>query len=70
MVDNLPHATFKGKDAQLDAAVRHLLAEIRKHPVEVPKAPRYPDKSFRPDKEGQRAGAVEPQKPGTRPEGR
>jgi tricorn protease len=48
VVDNLPNATFNGKDAQLEAAVRHLLEEIRKKPVEVPKPPRYPDKSFRP----------------------
>ena len=46
VVDNLPHATFAGKDAQLEAAVRFLTEEIRKHPVEVPPAPRYPDKSF------------------------
>ena len=25
VVDNLPHATFKGEDAQLDAAVKYLL---------------------------------------------
>ncbi len=47
VVDNLPHATFNGKDAQLEAAVRYLLEEIRKKPVDVPPAPRYPDKSFR-----------------------
>ena len=48
MVDNLPHATFEGKDAQLEAAVRYLLDEIKKHPVTVPPAPRYPDKAFPP----------------------
>jgi tricorn protease len=46
VVDNLPRATFDGKDAQLEAAVHHLLEEIRKHPVEVPKAPKYPNKAF------------------------
>jgi tricorn protease len=45
-VDNLPRATFDGKDAQLEAAVSHVLEEIRKHPVDVPNAPPYPDKSL------------------------
>jgi tricorn protease len=42
VVDNLPHATFKGADAQLDAALRYLEEKIAKEPVEVPKAPPYP----------------------------
>jgi len=46
VVDNLPHATFEGGDAQLDAAVKYLLEEIRTKPVPVPPAPAYPDKSF------------------------
>ncbi len=46
VVDNLPHATFKGKDAQLEAAIAFLKEEIRKHPVDVPEPPPYPDKSF------------------------
>lgn len=60
VIDNLPHATFQGNDAQLDAAVKHLLVvhppisrdlstghgeEIKKRPVEVPKAPAYPKKA-------------------------
>jgi tricorn protease len=45
VVDNLPRETAEGKDAQLDAAIRHLQDELKKHPVEEPKAPRYPDKS-------------------------
>ncbi len=44
VVDNLPHATFGGKDAQLEAAVKHLQELIAKDPVEVPKPPAYPDK--------------------------
>ncbi len=44
VVDNLPHATFNGKDAQLEAAVKHLQEMIAKEPVEVPKHPPYPDK--------------------------
>jgi len=44
VVDNLPHATFAGKDAQLEAAVKHLQELIAKEPVDVPKPPPYPDK--------------------------
>ena len=44
--DNLPHATFGGDDAQLDAALRYLEDEIKKDPRPVPKAPPYPDKAF------------------------
>ena len=44
VVDNPPHATFSGKDAQLDAAVQYLKEKIAKEPVEVPKAPAYPKK--------------------------
>lgn len=43
-VDNLPHATFKGQDAQLEAAIRHLEQRVREQPVKVPAAPRYPVK--------------------------
>jgi tricorn protease len=46
VVDNLPHATFNGEDAQLDAAIKYLLEEIQKDPREVPAPPPYPDKSF------------------------
>jgi tricorn protease len=44
VVDNLPHATFNGQDAQLEAAVKHLQELIAKDPVDVPKPPPYPDK--------------------------
>jgi tricorn protease len=46
-VDNLPHATFNGEDVQLDAAIEHILEEIRKDPREVPAPPPHPDKSFK-----------------------
>ena len=46
VVDDPPHAAFEGKDAQLDAAVKYLQEQIKLHPVEVPPAPPYPDKSF------------------------
>ncbi len=41
VVDNLPHATFRGGDAQLDAAVKHLLEKIKKDPRPVPRPPKY-----------------------------
>ncbi len=47
VVDNLPHATFDGTDAQLEAAIMHLKELIDKEPITVPPAPEYPDKSFR-----------------------
>ncbi|MEP6846085.1 MAG: S41 family peptidase, partial [Panacibacter sp.] len=47
LVDNLPYETFKGKDAQLQFAVDYLQKEIKANPVEVPKAPPHPDKSFK-----------------------
>jgi len=46
VVDNLPHATFKGDDAQLDAAIKHLKLLIEAEPRLVPEPPKYPDKSF------------------------
>jgi tricorn protease len=47
VVDNLPHATFGGSDAQLDAAVKYLQEQIRKDPRPVPKPPPYPNKAFK-----------------------
>lgn len=46
VVDNLPHATFNGSDAQLDAAIKFLENLIAKDPRSVPQPPAYPDKSF------------------------
>jgi tricorn protease len=48
VVDNPPHATFLGKDAQLESAIQHLERLIREKPTAVPSAPAYPDKSFHP----------------------
>jgi tricorn protease len=47
VIDNLPHSTFNGKDAQLDAAIEHLQKLIKEDPRLVPEHPPYPDKSFR-----------------------
>ncbi|MGB9004988.1 MAG: S41 family peptidase [Candidatus Aminicenantales bacterium] len=44
VVDNLPRATFQGKDAQLEAALKYLQEKIEKEPVNVPQHPAYPDK--------------------------
>jgi len=43
-VDNLPAATFRGEDTQLDTAIKHLQELIAKDPRPVPPAPPYPDK--------------------------
>lgn len=43
-VDDTPHQTFEGRDAQLETAVRTLLDELAAHPVPVPKPPKYPIK--------------------------
>jgi len=44
VVDNLPAETFGGKDAQLDAAIRHLQDLIKTKPIPVPPPPPYPIK--------------------------
>ena len=47
VVDNLPHATFAGSDAQLEAGIHLLLQAIKDDPRPVPPHPPYPDKSFK-----------------------
>ena len=51
VVDNPPHATFEGGDAQLDAALRYLQEKIKAEPVAIPKAPAYPNKALPPPAE-------------------
>ncbi len=46
VVDNLPHATFNGEDAQLQTAIDYLLDKIATDPRPVPEPPPYPDRSF------------------------
>ena len=46
-VDNLPHATFNGEDAQLEAAIRFLQQKIAEDPRPVPPPPPYPKKGFK-----------------------
>ena len=48
VVDNLPHATYDGKDAQLEAAVQYLDDLIRREPAPVPPPPPYPIKRVPP----------------------
>ena len=45
VVDNLPHATFLGADAQLDAAIAHLKEKIAKDPRPIPPVPPAPVKT-------------------------
>ena len=47
MVENPPHATFLGADAQLQAAIDLLKQQIQQDPRPIPKAPPYPNKSFK-----------------------
>ena len=47
VVDNLPHATFEGNDAQLQSALELLTKQIQEDPRPVPATPPYPDKSFK-----------------------
>ena len=46
VVDNLPHESFSGSDAQLKAALELLEKEIQEDPRPVPASPEHPDKSF------------------------
>lgn len=46
VIDNLPHASFGGADAQLEAALELLQEEIKNDPRPVPPPPPYPNKSF------------------------
>jgi len=45
IVDNTPHETFSGKDAQLEEAIKYLKEQIKEYPVVLPPPPQYPDKS-------------------------
>ncbi len=46
VVDNLPHATFEGSDAQLAAGMEYLGKMVKDHPNPVPPPPAYPNKAF------------------------
>ena len=56
VVDNEPHATFLGGDAQLDAAIAQLQQQIAAQPIPVPPRPAYPDKSLKAVQAGSPAG--------------
>ena len=57
-VDNLPHATFNGEDAQLDAAIRYLKGRIAEDPRAVPPPPVYPDRGFSYPRRGSGSGGA------------
>ena len=44
-VQNMPGDVLRGKDAQLEAGVDHLLKLIAEDPKDIPPVPPYPDKS-------------------------
>lgn len=46
VVDNLPHATFSGEDAQLRAAVDYLQKKIAAEPIPAFAPPPFPNKAF------------------------
>ncbi|MHC5007366.1 MAG: S41 family peptidase [Planctomycetota bacterium] len=46
VVDKLPHATFLGRDAQLEAAIEYLNRKIEQEPVPDLVPPEHPDKSL------------------------
>ena len=41
-IDNLPHATFNGDDAQLNAAIKFLRDKLAKEPIPAPRVPAFP----------------------------
>jgi len=49
VVDDTPHLTFEGADAQLDAAIAYLQKQIAAEPVHPPHQPPFPDKSWHPE---------------------
>jgi len=42
-IDNLPHATFNGQDAQLESAIKLLQEKIAKAPIVKPMIPPFPN---------------------------
>ncbi|HZV03831.1 MAG TPA: S41 family peptidase [Gemmataceae bacterium] len=45
VIDNLPHATFQGEDAQLMEAVKLLKTKLRDQPITLPPVPPFPKKA-------------------------
>ena len=45
VVENLPHETFLGRDAQLEAAIAYLKQKIEREPIPDALPPPHPDKS-------------------------
>jgi tricorn protease len=55
-VENLPHATWRGEDAQLDRAVVELLRMMEEEPVRQPPAERIPPRGVTGADVGARGG--------------
>lgn len=47
-VEQTPAEVIAGHDPQLEAAIKFVMTELRKHPPERPKRPPFPDKTRRP----------------------
>ncbi|MBA3554790.1 MAG: PDZ domain-containing protein, partial [Gemmatimonadales bacterium] len=47
-VEQAPADVIAGRDPQLEAAIKFVMAELQKHPPEHPKRPPFPDKTRRP----------------------
>lgn len=45
VMQNMPSEVLRGKDAQLEAGIAHVLERIKEDPMDVPPVPPYPDKS-------------------------
>ena len=41
----MPGDVMRGKDAQLDAGLEHVLNQVKNNPIKLPAVPTYPDKS-------------------------
>jgi tricorn protease len=50
--DNLPHATWNGRDAQLERAIQYLQQKIIDDPRPIPEPPPFPDKSSEDNRKG------------------
>ena len=44
-VQNMPGDVMRGKDAQLDAGIDHVMKEIKANPIKLPGPPKYPNKA-------------------------
>ena len=45
IIENDPHALYKGTDAQLNKAVEVILEDLKQHPVKLAPVPAFPNKT-------------------------